>query len=100
MSESPSGSNEKLNGSIDRLAVALRDVVREASTEAVEKVEGRLNARIDQVKKDVQGVEAKIGDVEQRLTSRIDGVERNLNTRIDRAVEDIVAERQMERVPS
>ena len=73
-------SSGKLNGSTARLAEALRDVVREGVEEAVQPLENRLNARIDQTG-------GAILDVEERL-----------NTRIDRAVEDIVAEKQSERI--
>ena len=69
----------KLNGSVERLAEALRDVVREGTAEAIGPLEERLNARIDGVIGDVQAVEERLGN------------------RIDRAVEDIVAERQTER---
>ena len=67
--------SSKLNGSVERLAEALRDVVREGAAEAVEPLEERLNARID-------------------------GVEERLGNRIDRAIEDIVAERQQDRAAS
>ena len=82
---------EQLNGSADRLAAALRDVVREAASEAIEATEERLGARIS--------------ESEERLNTRISGLatdvresEERLNSRLDRAVEDIVAERQSERV--
>ena len=68
---------EKLNGSVERLAEALRDVVKEGAAEAVEPLRNELR----EVREDIQAVEER------------------LNTRLDRAVEDIVAERQQDSVP-
>ena len=71
-----STDSSKLNGSIERLGIALRDVVKEGVAEANEPMRGQ----IADVRKDVQEVEERFGN------------------RSDRAVEDIVAERQMEKV--
>ena len=66
----------KLNGSVERLAEALRDVVREGAAEAVAPTETRLRNSIHE---------------------EVQGLREELTGKIDRAVENIIAERQTER---
>lgn len=60
---------EQLNGSVERLAAALRDVVKEGVAEAVEPLRG-----------EIAEVRTEMRDMESRLNVRIDGVESGLKT--------------------
>ena len=81
----------KLNGSVERLALALRDVVKEGAEEAV----APLRAEIRAVKEDVRAVEERLNT---RIREEVRESEERLGNRIDRAIEDIVAERQRDSV--
>lgn len=74
----------KLNGSVGRLAEAFGDVI----TEAMESV--RADMRND-IREEVQAVEERLNT---RIREEVQESEERLGNRIDRAIEDIVAERQ------
>lgn len=100
---------ERLNAKIHGMALELREVRGE-----VGEVRGEVGGLAGKVRElrgevrelrgiagEVQELRGEIRDVEERLNTRIAGevrgVEERLNTRLDRAVEDIIAERQQER---
>ena len=91
----------KLNGSVERLAEALRDVVREGAEEAVAPLREEMQAGFARIDSELTEIRGEVRETEERLNTRIDRAvkesEQRLHTRIDRAVEDIVAERQTER---
>jgi len=60
--------NSKLNGSVDRLAEALRDVFTEAVQGAVEPVATEVKA----LRTEVRDIRTEVKDMEQRLTQSID----------------------------
>jgi len=59
----------------------------QAILDALQRMETRLNTRIDGVEARLNtrmdGIETRIDDVEARLNTRMDGVEARLNTRMD-----------------
>ena len=86
--------NNKLNGSVGRLAEAFGDVitnamesVRSDMRQDIQEVEERLVTRIDGLAGEVQSVKQEVRDAEERMSERI-----------DRSIEDIVVERQADHV--
>ena len=57
----------KLNGSIDRLASALRDVVREAAGEAIDKGVAPLREDIAGLKTDMAKVRGEVAQIHHKL---------------------------------
>ena len=53
-------AKEKLNGSVDRLAEALRDVVREAAHEAMEPLRKEMKAGFEQVDKELSELRGEL----------------------------------------
>jgi len=82
----------KLNGSVNVLAEAMRNVFSEAVISAVEPLredmqamENRLNGRIDDL-------ETRIDNVKNDLETRIDNVKNDLETRIDTTNQNMQAQ--------
>ena len=58
---------KKLNGSVDRLAEALRDVVREGVQEAVEPLRKEMQDGFEAVDKSFEQVDKRIEDANRKL---------------------------------
>ena len=57
----------------------------------IDGVEARLNTRMDGIETRIDGIETRIDDVEARLNTRMDGIETRLNARIDQLEVRVVA---------
>jgi len=85
--------NSKLNGSVQRLAAALGDVV----SDAVEAGREDMRKEIQEIRSDMTAMEERLGNRIDGLASEVRETEERLNIRMGRMVEDIVAEKQIKK---
>jgi uncharacterized protein YPO0396 len=69
--------NDKLNGSVERLAVAMRDVFTEAVENAVEPLRSEMRDMEDRLNKRIDATNKNMRDMEDRLNKRIDTTNQN-----------------------
>ena len=87
----PTVSSSKLNGSVQRLAEAFGDVISDAMNQA------RADMRSD-IRAEVQAAEKRLNGKIDQVGGAVVDLEQRLDAKMDRIVEDIVAEKQSERV--
>lgn len=76
---------EPLNGSVELLARAMRQVFTDAVAQGVEPIAGEvacIRADLAGVKEDVAGVKEDMKDMEGRLNKRMDNLESNVQAQL------------------
>ncbi|MCY4209529.1 MAG: hypothetical protein OXE97_00510 [Gammaproteobacteria bacterium] len=75
-------TNDKLNGSVETLAYAFRDVIVEAVSPLYKKIDG-LGYRIDRIEQEMGSMNQRMGSMEKDMGSmkqRMDSMEQSIET--------------------